>query len=167
MRERTRSSAREAAPASAQGVDHFAIGGERETLELDGGTSDIPTQPLEPIPIVGCDADFGVQRETVDVTAQLAWQRARALVAASATEALDGGAAVRSERHATLHGGGAELCEQRFLGLGRRGLVVLVPRDAATAAQVLHDAAAKAHGYLGDVLVGERRGCQTSCPALG
>jgi len=43
-------------------------------------------------------------------------------------------------------------------GSGWGGLVVFVPRDAATAAQVLHDAASQAHDHLGDVLVGERRG---------
>jgi len=73
------------APASAEGVDHFAIGGERESVELDRWASHVPTQPLEPITIVGCDADFGVQRETVAVTAQLARQRVRAVELARST----------------------------------------------------------------------------------
>jgi len=52
------------APASAEGVDDFAIGCEREPLELDGRASDIPTQPLEPVTIVFRDANLGLQAET-------------------------------------------------------------------------------------------------------
>jgi len=40
--------------------------------------------------------------------------------------------------------------------MGRGGIVVLVPRDATTAAQVLHKGASKKHDHLGDVLIGER-----------
>lgn len=67
-------------------------------------------------------------------------------------------AAFRSERHATLHAGSAELREERLVGLGRSGPMALVVRDAAATVQALHDAASNAHDYLGDVLVGERRG---------
>jgi len=44
--------------------------------------SDIPTWPLEPVTIVGCDADLGAQREAVDVAAPFTGTRARVQIAA-------------------------------------------------------------------------------------
>lgn len=37
-------------------------------------------QTLEPVAIVGDDADFGVQGETLDVAAQFAWNESGAYV---------------------------------------------------------------------------------------
>jgi len=54
------------APATAERVDHLALGRERETLDLDRRPSDIATQPLQPFAIGGLGADLGVQGEVVD-----------------------------------------------------------------------------------------------------
>ena len=59
-------------PAPAQSVDHATIGSEREALAGDGGASHIPAQVLEALALVGVDQDLGVQREAVEVAAQLA-----------------------------------------------------------------------------------------------
>jgi hypothetical protein len=56
-----------------------------------------------------------------------------ACISLTAAQAHDRSASLRPERHATLHRGRAQLREERLVGLGRIGVVVLGARDAAAA----------------------------------
>jgi hypothetical protein len=71
---------------------------------------------LEPLALVGFDEDLGVQREALDVAAQLVGDRER-LDLPAAAESGDGAAAVASQGDAALDRGGAELGEQGLVGL--------------------------------------------------
>jgi hypothetical protein len=102
------------APAAAQRVDDAATVIERQPFGLEGGPGHIATQAFESIAVVSRDADFGMQREIVDVTAQLAWDEAggRAIVTLATTPVLDRLATFGPERGATLHRGRAQFCER-------------------------------------------------------
>ena len=141
--------------AAAQRVDHAAVLVEREPLGLEWGTRHIAAQPLEPGAIVGADADFGVQGEMLDVATQLAWDEARTQVLWTTTQPLDRPAAVRPERDSTLDRGRAELGEERLVGLGRIGIIVLRARDPAAALEVAQDATVQNGCELDDVLIGQ------------
>ena len=52
-------------PSSAQLLDDLAIGGEREALGGDRASCDIAAEMLEAEPVMGSDANFGVQGEAV------------------------------------------------------------------------------------------------------
>ena len=62
---------RAVAPVPAQRVDYAAIGSERETIHLDRGTGDIAAQTLQPFTVAGLDPHLRVQREPLEVAAQL------------------------------------------------------------------------------------------------
>ena len=71
------------------------------------------------------------------------------------TQPLDRPAALRPERDATLDRGRAELGEERLVGLGRIGIIVLRARDPAAALEVAQDATVQEGGELDDVLIGQ------------
>ena len=98
-----------------------------------------------------------MQGEVLDVATQLAWDEARAQVLWTTTQPLDRPAAVRPERDSTLDRGRAELGEERLVGLGRIGIIVLRARNPAAALQVAQDATVQDGCELDDVLIGQRR----------
>ena len=59
------------APSAPQPVDHAPIRIDREPLAGDGGAGDVPAQPLESGAVVAFDRDLGVEREALEVAAQL------------------------------------------------------------------------------------------------
>jgi hypothetical protein len=76
--------------------------------------SRLPLELLESFARVAWDADPGVERETLGIGAELATAKLATAVQRTAAEAGDVRAGVRSERDATLDGGGAEDLVQRW-----------------------------------------------------
>jgi len=60
------------APGAPQPVDHAPVRIDREPLAGDGGAGDVPAQPLESGAVVAFERDLGVEREALEVAAQLA-----------------------------------------------------------------------------------------------
>jgi len=60
------------APGAPQPVDHAPVRIDREPLAGYGGAGDVPAQPLESGAVVACDRELGVEREALEVAAQLA-----------------------------------------------------------------------------------------------
>ena len=80
------------------------------------------------------DSDLGVEREALEVAAQLAGKEERPAVALT-TAARQGLAALRSERDAPFDRGCAEEREQGFVGHGFVVRGVLLARQAAATLQ--------------------------------
>jgi len=114
------------APGAPQPLDHAPVRIDRELLAGDGGAGDGATQPLESGAVVAFDRDLGVEREALEVAAQLAGKEEGPAVALT-TAPRQWLAAGRSERDAPLDRGCAEEREQGLVGHGfvGRGLIVL------------------------------------------
>lgn len=94
---------RAVSPVSAQRVDHTAIVVQRKPIGCEWGAGHTTAQPLEPVKIVSGDTDVGVQREMLDVAAQLARDEAWTYVLSAAAQELDRSASLGPERHAAGH----------------------------------------------------------------
>ena len=92
------------APVAPQRVDHAPIRRERETLGLERRTGDVPAEALQSFAVLRLDPHFRVQRELLDVAAQLAWPEERAfeLDVTPPAQPLRTSSALRPQRHATL-----------------------------------------------------------------
>ncbi len=140
------------APSTPQPVDHAPVRLTREPLAGDGGAGDVPAQAFESGAVVTLDRDLRVQREALEVAAQLGGKEERPTVTLTTTprQVLPVG---RSERDAPLDRGGADEREQGFVGHGFVVLGVPLARQAAATLEIAHDPAVQERGDVRDVLV--------------
>ena len=123
-------------PSSAQLVDDLAVSGEREALGGDRASCDIAAEVLEADPVVGSDANFGVQGEAVLVRAESAGSSVEAVcVIRLLDQALDAPTGLRPEGDASLDGGGGEEGEDGIGFALARGVFFARGRPEAAAMQ--------------------------------
>lgn len=147
------------APRVGGGEDEAAVLVERESVGPEGGTRDMPAQPLEPLAVVREHPDPCVQRELLDIAVQRAWHEARTRVARATAQAFDRSAGLGPERKTALHRCRAPMRNERLIGPWQTRSVVLRTRAPAVAYQELENEAVEDGAEFEIVLIGRRRSC--------